>query len=690
MALTKVTGQVIKNTTDVTVGVLTVTNTLAVGGTVSIGGTLTYEDVTNVDAVGIITARSNILVGSGITLSPDGDVFTTGVSTFSGAVTIDDGLNIGGNLSIPDKIIHAGDTNTAIRFPAADTITAETGGSERIRVDSDGKIGVNVTTPQKLLDVRGEFAISNNNTSYWDFDRDDSDGSLKIKDTGTERLRIDTSGRVLIGSTTADDAAQMLKVARTSGTARLAIQAANDGSSQLDFADVADADIGRIQYDHNSNYMALVTNNSERLRIDSSGRLLLGTTTEGVANADDLTIATSGHTGITLRAGTTFQSAIYMSDATSGNGEYAGYVLYDHNVDALRFGANTSERLRIDASGFMGLNTNNPSSFNLYARDLVVARSSGDAGITISAEDVSSEYGSLHFSGGTTVRSYIDVQNGSSGRMFLMNKMDGYMGFGTNNTERVRITSGGKFNIGDSANTGYSLKVKATGSDTNLARFESTTGAVDGVEVSFYHNTASPADGDQTGYLQFTGNDDGGNSTIYNAIIGYTTDVSNGSEDGDLRFFCRDNATFSQKLSIASDGTFTGSSSNDISDQRLKDNIATVVDPITKIKALKGRTFTWKPEAKLPAGTKYGFIAQEVETVVSDLVDDKHGIRQFDKDGNLIPEDENGKINTDEGTTDSKSVNAIGVVPILVEALKETLVKIETLETRLNNAGIAT
>ena len=45
MALTKVTGQVIKNTTDVTVGVLTVTNTLAVGGTVSIGGTLTYEAV---------------------------------------------------------------------------------------------------------------------------------------------------------------------------------------------------------------------------------------------------------------------------------------------------------------------------------------------------------------------------------------------------------------------------------------------------------------------------------------------------------------------------------------------------------------------------------------------------------------------------------------------------------------------
>ena len=90
MALTKVTGQVIKNTTDVTVGVLTVTNTLAVGGTVSIGGTLTYEDVTNVDAVGLITARNGIVVGSGITLSKDGDIFATGVTTattFVGAVT---------------------------------------------------------------------------------------------------------------------------------------------------------------------------------------------------------------------------------------------------------------------------------------------------------------------------------------------------------------------------------------------------------------------------------------------------------------------------------------------------------------------------------------------------------------------------------------------------------------------------
>ena len=110
MALTKVTGQVIKNTTDVTVGVLTVTNTLAVGGTVSIGGTLTYEDVTNVDAVGLITARNGIVVGSGITLSKDGDGFFTGIvtaTTFSGAFS-GDGSSLTGvantNVIFTDKV----------------------------------------------------------------------------------------------------------------------------------------------------------------------------------------------------------------------------------------------------------------------------------------------------------------------------------------------------------------------------------------------------------------------------------------------------------------------------------------------------------------------------------------------------------------------------------------------------------
>jgi hypothetical protein len=45
-----------------------------------------------------------------------------------------------GDVTIPDKIVHAGDTNTTIRFPAADTVTVETDGAERLRIDSAGKL----------------------------------------------------------------------------------------------------------------------------------------------------------------------------------------------------------------------------------------------------------------------------------------------------------------------------------------------------------------------------------------------------------------------------------------------------------------------------------------------------------------------------------------------------------------------
>ena len=127
MALTKVTGQVIKNTTDVTVGVLTVTNTLAVGGTVSIGGTLTYEDVTNVDAVGLITARNGIVVGSGITLSKDGDGFFTGVTTattFVGTVTGNVTGNVTGTAS-GNPTLSGGVDNRVVTSSSATALTGE-------------------------------------------------------------------------------------------------------------------------------------------------------------------------------------------------------------------------------------------------------------------------------------------------------------------------------------------------------------------------------------------------------------------------------------------------------------------------------------------------------------------------------------------------------------------------------------
>jgi hypothetical protein len=67
-------------TPNITVGSI-IASTGTFSGNVTIGGTLTYEDVTNIDSVGLITARSGLVVGSGVTVSSDGDIFATGVTT---------------------------------------------------------------------------------------------------------------------------------------------------------------------------------------------------------------------------------------------------------------------------------------------------------------------------------------------------------------------------------------------------------------------------------------------------------------------------------------------------------------------------------------------------------------------------------------------------------------------------------
>ena len=75
---------------------------------------------------------------------------TTG--TFSGAVSGTTGT-FTGDVDIAETIVHTGDADTKIKFPAADTITAETGGTERLRIASDGKIGLNQSGPYAELDI---------------------------------------------------------------------------------------------------------------------------------------------------------------------------------------------------------------------------------------------------------------------------------------------------------------------------------------------------------------------------------------------------------------------------------------------------------------------------------------------------------------------------------------------------------
>jgi len=94
MAFTKIAAAGIGSTELVTLHSLEVLNNATVGGV------LTYEDVTNVDSIGIITARSGVLVGSGITLSTDGNIFATGIATVGFLTVTGNNMTVGSNKSI--------------------------------------------------------------------------------------------------------------------------------------------------------------------------------------------------------------------------------------------------------------------------------------------------------------------------------------------------------------------------------------------------------------------------------------------------------------------------------------------------------------------------------------------------------------------------------------------------------------
>ena len=150
----------------------------------NIAGTVSYEDSTNVDSVGVVTARKQLHVGTGVSVAAGGLNVTAGITTvqalqattgtfsaavsgttgtfsgavsgttgtfsaavsgttgtFSGAVSGTTGTS-SGDVSIADKIAHTGDSNTHLRFSNTDEFLATVGGKETFRIASAGRVGI--------------------------------------------------------------------------------------------------------------------------------------------------------------------------------------------------------------------------------------------------------------------------------------------------------------------------------------------------------------------------------------------------------------------------------------------------------------------------------------------------------------------------------------------------------------------
>tara|TARA_R100000234_G_C4993547_1_gene176723 strand:- start:639 stop:1694 length:1056 start_codon:yes stop_codon:yes gene_type:complete len=122
-------------------------------------------------------------------------------------------LTVDGDLTISDKIVHSEDTNTAIRFAAADTVTVETGGSEAFRIDSSQNVGIGTTPASGVrLDMRSDAAanivdLRNANSAGFGLYVAGGTGSsyyaLRVADKDNAALlTVNGNGRVTIADTT--------------------------------------------------------------------------------------------------------------------------------------------------------------------------------------------------------------------------------------------------------------------------------------------------------------------------------------------------------------------------------------------------------------------------------------------------------------------------------------------------------
>ena len=131
----------------------------------------------------------------------------------------------------------------------------------------------------------------------------------------------------------------------------------------------------------------------------------------------------------------------------------------------------------------------------------------------------------------------------------------------------------------------------------------------------------------------------------------------------------------SRSIEIEADGSVNSQAAyNNISDQRLKENIIDSPSQWDDIKVLKVRKFNFTEASGYPTNTKIGFIAQEVEETSPGLVKTRY---EYDEEGQEIAD------------SDMKVVKTSVITVKAVKALQEAMVRIEVLESRLNAAGIA-
>ena len=314
-----------------------------VGGALTVAGTLTYEDTTNSNVTGLAT------FSGGMNISAIGATATTlnvtGVSTFGGIV------------SIGDSIFHTGDTNSAFGFPAADTFTVYTAGSERVRVTSAGRLGIGTPEPGRQLtldhasqaeigllsgaDTSGGLIYQNASEQKVLVANRESDGHISFETGGVnERLRITSAGNIGIKTDTpaaplhvdSDNAYGSFVLSRDGGVS---------GRRPFGFGISGDTD-ANFRISASGDTLSENAFDNQIIDITAAGLVGIGTDAQGASSNTLLTLQATGSTACRLVLANTASSSRESTQIFSQNNDLA-------------FQTNGSEVVRIDSNGNMGL-----------------------------------------------------------------------------------------------------------------------------------------------------------------------------------------------------------------------------------------------------------------------------------------------------------------------------------------------